>query len=208
MTYAYVRVSTVEQKIDRQLDSLAKYKIDEIFTDKQSGKNFNRDAYQKMKKTIQKGDLLILHSIDRLGRNYTQILEEWRDITQDIGCHVLVLDMPLLDTRGTNGNDVTGKLLCDIVLQILAYVAQKERENMMTRQREGIQSAIARGTYHPGRPRLKTPGFDTCYESVKAGEMQVKQALKKLGISRSSWYNLVRQKESDSASNPCFTTNL
>ena len=118
-----------------------------------------------MKKTIQKGDLLILHSIDRLGRNYTQILEEWREITQDIGCHVLVLDMPLLDTRGTNGNDVTGKLLCDIVLQILAYVAQKERENMMTRQREGIQSAIARGTYHPGRPRLKTPGFDTCYES-------------------------------------------
>lgn len=195
MTYAYIRVSTAEQKIDRQIDSLSKYKIDEIFTDKQSGKNFDRQAYQQMKQHIRKGDLLILHSIDRLGRNYTQIVNEWKEITQDIGCHILVMDMPLLDTRGTNGNDVTGKLLSDIVLQILAYVAEKERENIIIRQKEGIKSAIIRGTYNPGRPKLQPPKFDNYYHAVKAGHMQVKEALKKLGISRSSWYNLVRQKE-------------
>lgn len=196
MTYAYIRVSTTDQKIDRQMDGLTPFSIDQIFLDKQSGKNFNRESYQKMKEIIQQGDLLILHSLDRLGRNYTQILEEWRDITQTIGCHIRILDMPLLDTRGSSEDDVTGKLMSDIVLQILAYVAQKERENMMVRQREGIQSAISRGTYNPGRPKLKASGFNAYYELVKAGDMQVSQAFKKLGISRSTWYNLVRKKES------------
>lgn len=194
MTYAYVRVSTAEQKIDRQLDSLKGLNVDRVFVDKQSGKNFDRPDYQEMKQTIQKGDLLIIHSVDRLGRDYKKVLKEWREISQDIGCDIQVLDMPFLDTRGRSRDDVTGLLISDIMLQMYAHGAQKEREHMLERQRQGIEAAKLRGTYNPGRPSLELDErFMQCYQAVSDGVMQVTQAVKELGISRSSWYNMVKK---------------
>lgn len=194
MTYAYIRVSTVEQKIERQLDSLQDYQVDRIFIDKQSGKNFDRAAYKEMKETIQKGDLLILHSVDRLGRDYEKLIKEWKEITQEIGCDIEVLNMPFLNTRERGKDDVTGLLISDIVLQVLSFVAQNERDTMLSRQREGIEAAKLRGTYNPGRPSLEVDDrFIRCYQAVCDGEMPVTQAVKELGISRSSWYNMVKK---------------
>lgn len=194
MTYAYVRVSTADQKIERQLDSLEGLNVDRVFVDKQSGKNFDREAYQEMKGILQKGDLLILHSVDRLGRNYQQIIKEWKEISQDIGCDIQVLDMSLLNTKGHGRDDITGVLITDIVLQLLAYFAQSEREHILERQREGIEAAKLRGTYNPGRPSLEMDEeFMKRYQAVQDGAMQVTQAVKELGISRSSWYNMVKK---------------
>lgn len=194
MTYAYIRVSTVEQKIERQLDSLQGYQVDRIFIDKQSGKNFDRAAYKEMKETIQKGDLLILHSVDRLGRDYEKLIKEWKEITQEIGCDIEVLNMPFLNTRERGKDDVTGLLISDIVLQVLSFVAQNERDTMLSRQREGIEAAKLRGTYNPGRPSLEVDDrFIRYYQAVCDGEMPVTQAVKELGISRSSWYNMVKK---------------
>lgn len=194
MTYAYIRVSTVEQKIERQLDSLQDYQVDRIFIDKQSGKNFDRAAYKEMKETIQKGDLLILHSVDRLGRDYEKLIKEWKEITQEIGCDIEVLNMPFLNTRERGKDDVTGLLISDIVLQVLSFVAQNERDTMLSRQREGIEAAKLRGTYNPGRPSLEVDDrFIRYYRAVCDGEMPVTQAVKELGISRSSWYNMVKK---------------
>lgn len=194
MTYAYIRVSTVEQKIERQLDSLQDYQVDRIFIDKQSGKNFDRAAYKEMKETIQKGDLLILHSVDRLGRDYEKLIKEWKEITQEIGCDIEVLNMPFLNTRERGKDDVTGLLISDIVLQVLSFVAQNERDTMLSRQREGIEAAKLRGTYNPGRPSLEVDDrFIRYYQAVCDGEMPVTQAVKELGISRSSWYNMVKK---------------
>lgn len=155
-TYGYVRVSTKEQNEARQLDALAHYMIPEkhLYLDKQSGKNFERPAWKKLMKRLRPGDLLIVKSIDRLGRNYDEILEQWRHITKGIGADVLVVDLPLLDTR--SGRDLTGTFIADLVLQILSYVAQTERENIRQRQAEGIASAKARGI-HCGRPAKKLP---------------------------------------------------
>lgn len=194
MTYAYVRVSTSDQKIERQLDSLEGLNVDRVFIDKQSGKDFDRAAYKEMKQTIQKGDLLIIHSIDRLGRDYKKLLKEWREISQDIGCDIQVLNMPLLDTRGHDRDDVTGLLISDLLLQVYAHGAQTEREYMLERQRQGIEAAKLRGTYNPGRPSLELDErFMQCYQAVCNGVMQVTQAVKELGISRSSWYNMVKK---------------
>ena len=145
MTYAYIRVSTRDQNEDRQLAALTNLGISEVnlFLDKQSGKDFNRPAYRKLIKKLKPGDLLIIKSIDRLGRNYEEILEQWRHITKDIQADIRVLDMPLLDT--SNHRDLTGTLIADIVLQLLSYVAQSERENIRQRQAEGIAAAKARG---------------------------------------------------------------
>ena len=154
--YAYVRVSTAEQREDRQLDSISALKIpkDNIFIDKQSGKDFDRPAYQSLLNQLRTGDLLYIHSIDRLGRDYAQILENWRIITNDKGADIVVLDMPLLDTRV--GRDLVGTLISDIVLSLLSYVAQSERESIRKRQAEGIAAAKARGV-HLGRPIKKPP---------------------------------------------------
>ena len=145
MTYAYIRVSTRDQNEGRQLAALTSLGISEmnLFLDKQSGKDFNRPAYRKIIKKLKPGDLLIIKSIDRLGRNYEEILEQWRHITKEIQADIRVLDMPLLDT--SNHRDLTGTLIADIVLQLLSYVAQSERENIRQRQAEGIAAAKARG---------------------------------------------------------------
>ena len=146
--YGYVRVSTREQNEARQLDALAPYEIPQknLFVEKKSGKDFDRPVYKRLMKRLRPGDLLIAKSIDRLGRNYDEILEEWRHITREIGADVLILDMPLLDTR-TKGRDLTGTFIADLVLQILSYVAKTERENISRRQKEGIVAAKRQDVY-------------------------------------------------------------
>lgn len=143
MIYGYVRVSTREQNEERQLIAMREFGVDRIFTDKQSGKDFLRPEYQKLLRKLKKDDVLVVKSIDRLGRNYDDILVQWREITKEKQAAIVVLDMPLLDTR--QNRDLTGTLIADIVLQLLSYVAQTERELIRQRQREGIDAAKERG---------------------------------------------------------------
>lgn len=149
MKYGYVRVSTKEQNEARQIKSMEEQGVDKVFMDKQSGKDFERPEYQKMISELREGDVIILHSLDRLGRNYDSIIEEWHRITKDIKADIIVLDMPLLNTT-VNGADLTGKFISDLVLQILSYVAANERENIRKRQAEGIAIAKAQGKYKGG----------------------------------------------------------
>ena len=155
--YGYVRVSTKEQNEDRQILALQDFPVlaERIYMDKLSGKDFNRPQYRKLLKKLRPGDLLVVKSIDRLGRNYEEILLQWRIITKEKQVDVAVLDMPLLDTR-KSGNDLTGTFVADLVLQILSYVAQTERENIHQRQMEGIAAAKLRGVKF-GRPRKAVP---------------------------------------------------
>ena len=139
MKYAYIRVSTKEQNLDRQWEAIKGLDVYEVFADKQSGKDFDRPEYQKMLEKLKKDDLLYVKSIDRLGRNYDEILEQWRTLTKEKGIDIVVLDMPLLDTR--RGKDLLGTFLSDIVLQVLSFVAEIERVNIKQRQMEGIAAA-------------------------------------------------------------------
>lgn len=152
-TYAYARVSAHDQNLARQLDTFYAFGVDNknIYCDKKSGKDFDRTEYRKLIKKMKKGDLLIIKSIDRLGRNYDQIIAEWSHITGKIGANILVSDMPLLDTR-SKSETLVGKFISDVVLQVLSFVAENERENIRTRQKEGIASAKARGVCF-GRPK-------------------------------------------------------
>lgn len=158
--WGYVRVSTKEQHEDRQLDALEDYGVEpsHIFVDKQSGKNLNRPAYKKLIRVVRKGDIIVIKSIDRLGRNYTDIIDQWRMITGDIGCGIHVIDVPMLNTSGDPGDPVS-KLISDLMLQVLSFVAQNEREQTLARQREGIDAAAKRRRVKIGRPKKKMP-FD------------------------------------------------
>lgn len=170
-TYGYIRVSSKDQHTDRQRIAMADYGIPRrnLFTDKQSGKDFNRPAYRRLLKKLKPGDLLIIKSIDRLGRNYDEIIEQWRLITKVRQADVLVMDMPLLDTR--QSKDILGTFIADLVLQILSYVAHTERENIRQRQTEGIAAAKARGVKF-GRPRKDfPPDFEALYASWRSGEI-------------------------------------
>jgi len=183
ITYGYVRVSTQEQNEARQLAAMREFGVAEenIIVEKLSGKNFNRPRYQQMIKGLCSGDVLVIKSIDRLGRNYTEILEQWAAITKERQADVVVLDMPLLDTR--QGRDLTGTLIADIVLQLLSYVAQTERDNIRRRQAEGIAAARQRGRVL-GRDRIKLPeNFDTLAEQWQQGGISSRKAAKQLGIS-------------------------
>ncbi len=153
-TYAYARVSARDQNLNRQLKAFADYGIDEkhVYSDKKSGKDFERIAYKRLLKKLHKGDLLVIKSIDRLGRNYEQIIAEWAKIVNTLGADILVLDMPLLDTR-TKANTLIGKFISDIVLQVLSFVAENERANIKARQTEGIKAAKLRGVRF-GRPKI------------------------------------------------------
>ena len=189
MKYGYVRVSTKEQNIDRQLVEMFSQGLNDktIFIDKQSGKDFERDEYQKLKKILKSGDLLIIKSIDRLGRNYDMIIEEWRTLANDMNVDIQVLDMPLLDTR-TEGKNLVGKFISDIVLQILSFVAENERENIKKRQAEGIRIAKEKGK-HLGRPKLKLPkNFTIIANQYKKKEITLAEALSSLKMSRSTFY--------------------
>ena len=186
-TFAYIRVSTREQNENRQLDSLAGLKIDEIIVEKASGKNFvGREKYQQMKSQLRKGDLLIVKSIDRFGRNYSQICKEWESII-NLGVDIQVLDMPVLNTRD-NQNGLTGRLITDIVLKLLGYVAERERDNIKTRQAEGIASAKSRGVKF-GRPLGEIPkDFIRAYELYQQGLIKVKDVMSMCNIAKSTFY--------------------
>ena len=190
-TFAYIRVSTREQNENRQLDSLQGLKIDEIIVEKASGKNFvGREKYQEMKSKLRAGDLIVVKSIDRFGRNYSQICKEWESIT-NMGVDIQVLDMPILNTRN-NQNGLTGRLITDIVLKLLGYVAERERENIKTRQAEGIASAKSRGVKF-GRPLLDVPkDFIRAYELYKNGLIKVKDVMSMCNIAKSTFYKYAK----------------
>ena len=192
--YAYIRVSSKDQNVDRQLAALEPYQIPkkQIYCDWQSGKDFERPAYQKLLRRLKRGDLLIVKSIDRLGRNYNEILEQWALITKKIGADILVLDMALLDTR-EQGSDLTGAFIADLVLQILAYVAQTEREFIRQRQAEGIAAARAKGVRFGRKPDPLPPRFEEVCRRYASGQLSVRKAAKELGMSNSSFYRKWRQ---------------
>ena len=194
--YGYMRVSTKEQNEHRQLVALTEFGVcpERIYMDKQSGKDFNRARYQELTRgALRKGDTLVVKSIDRLGRDYKEILDEWKYLTRALEANIVVLDMPLLDTR--RSNDLTGTLISDIVLQILSYVAQNERENILRRQAEGIQAAKARGVSF-GRPKREIPpSFPSVYQQWKNKELKRAEAERRLGISKMKFYRLVWQLE-------------
>ena len=185
--YGYIRVSTKEQNEDRQVDVLKVYEIPQknVFMDKQSGKDFERPAYQQLIRKLKKGDVLIIKSIDRLGRNYDEIIEQWRVITKQIDADIVVIDMPLLDTRV--GKDLTGKFVADLVLQILSYVAQTEREAIRQRQAEGIAAAKARGVKF-GRPRIPLPSdFHVVSELYRRQMITSRESARMLSVSQDTF---------------------
>lgn len=181
-TYGYIRVSTREQNEDRQLIALREMSVPEknIFMDKQSGKDFDRPAYKRLLRKLKKDDLLYIKSIDRLGRNYLEIQEQWRAITKDKGVDIVVLDMPLLDTR--RGKDLVGTFLADIVLQVLSFVAENERTNIRQRQAEGIAAAKARGVRFERPPKPLPEGFHCAYQRWKSGKCTCTAAAKECGM--------------------------
>ncbi len=191
--YGYIRVSTREQNEDRQLMAMQELDIpqEQIYMDKRSGKDFRRPRYQKMLRKLKKDDLLYIKSIDRLGRNYEEILEQWRILTKEKGVDIVVLDMPLLDTR--RGKDLMGTFLSDIVLQVLSFVAENERNNIRQRQAEGIAAAKKRGVQF-GRPSALLPeNFPSIVQAWQTNEINAEYAAELCGISRSTFYDKVRQ---------------
>ena len=193
MEYGYMRVSTREQNEHRQLIALHQFGIPDrqIFLDKQSGKDFNRTNYRKLIRKLKEGDVIVVKSIDRLGRNYEDILEQWRLITKEKRVDIVVLDMPLLDTR--KNRDLMGTLIADIVLQLLSYVAQTEREMIRQRQAEGIAAAKERGVRF-GRPPMKRPDDYELYKELwEAGEVSAREAARKLKITHKTFLIWVNQ---------------
>lgn len=191
--YGYVRVSSTDQNEERQLVLMVEKGINakNVFVDKQSGKDFERTAYRRMLKRLRGGDLLYISSIDRLGRNYEEIQKQWRILTKDIGVDICVIDMPLLDTR--NGKDLMGTFIADLVLQILSFVAQSERENIKSRQAQGIAAAKANGVKF-GRPRTLLPeDFDKIVKDLKKGKLSTDAALELCNMSKSTFYRRIRE---------------
>jgi len=192
-TYAYIRVSTIDQNEDRQLDAMTALGIpqSQIFIDKQSGKDFNRPLYKALVKKLRQGDLLYIKSIDRLGRNYEEIQNQWRILTKERGVDIVVLDMPLLDTR--TAKDLLGTFISDLTLQLLSFVAQNEREAIRKRQAEGIASAKARGVRF-GRPTKKPPeNFDEIVKLWEKGEISYKEVLDRTGLKHTTFYSRLKE---------------
>ncbi len=185
--YGYVRVSTREQNEDRQFIALQRVNVleENIFIDKQSGKDFNRPQYKRLLRRMKKDDLLYIKSIDRLGRNYNEILEQWRVLTKEKGVDIVVLDMPLLDTR--RGKDLMGAFLADIVLQVLSFVAENERVNIRQRQAEGIAAAKTRGVKFGRPPKPLPENFHSAYQRWKAGVITGTAAAQECGMALSTF---------------------
>lgn len=205
--YGYARVSTTDQNLDRQLEQLREYVKDEryIITDKASGKDFDRCGYNTLVGTadtaplLHKGDLLVIISLDRLGRNYSEIRSQWEHITQTLQADIKVIDMPLLDTTKANGT-LDGRFIADLVLQILSYTAQKERENLRKRQRQGIDVAKAQGK-HLGRPQAEYPAeWERIYNQWQDGDITATKAIELLNMKRTTFYKLVKQYEDNGKS--------
>lgn len=191
--WGYCRVSTQHQKEDRQVEALQNWGIkkDNLFIDKASGKDFNREEYQLLKRILKrtKNNVLVIKSIDRLGRNYKEIQNEWRELTQELNVDIVVLDMPILDTR--QYKDLLGNFISDLILQVLSFVAENERKNIKTRQREGIEIAKSKGTKF-GRPTISIPSnFEEEYNKWKKGEQTAKIAMENLNLKRTKFYNFV-----------------
>ena len=191
--YGYIRVSTREQNEDRQVIALLEADVSKqnIFIDKQSGKNFERPQYQKLFRKLKKDDLLYVKSIDRLGRNYAEILEQWRILTKDKGVDIVVLDMPLLDTR--RGKDLMGTFLSDIVLQVLSFVAENERTNIRQRQAEGIAAAKARGVKFGRKPLPLPNNFPEINNAWRAKKLTLKQAAEACNMTVGTFYSKSRK---------------
>ena len=190
--FGYARVSSKEQNEERQLVAFKEYGIDErdIYIDKQSGKDFNREQYSTLKHISRENDLLVIKSIDRLGRNYEMIINEWKDITKNIKADIVVIDMPLLDTR--KNKDLLGTFISDLILQILSYVAEQERTFIKQRQKEGIASAKSNGVKF-GRPKIEKPdNFDIVVSQWKNKEIKTKEALELLDLKSNTFYTMVK----------------
>ena len=196
--YGYIRVSTQEQNEDRQVIALREAGVcaKNIFMDKQSGKDFNRPQYQKLLQKMKKDDLLYIKSIDRLGRNYEEILEQWRILTKEKRIDIVVLDMPLLDTR--RGKDLMGTFLADIVLQILSFVAENDRANIRQRQAEGIAAAKARGVKFGRRPLPLPDNFYEVHQAWRAKEITLREAADACGMPVGTFYGRARKLEDES----------
>lgn len=192
-TYGYVRVSSKDQNLDRQLLAMETFGIPEemIFKDKVSGKDSERPAYLLLLETVKPGDAIVIKSIDRLGRNYDEILEQWRILTKEKKVDIVVLDMPLLDTR--QGRDLTGTLIADIVLQLLSYVAQTEREYIRQRQAEGIAAAKARGVHLGRKPKCKPDNFAVVFSEWESGAISARTAAKQLEVDRKTFSKWISQ---------------
>ena len=194
-TFGYCRISTTEQKEDRQLEAMLGLGINErdIFIDKCSGKDFVRPQYQALKLQLREGDILVIKSIDRLGRNYKQICDEWRNITRDIKANIKVIDMPVLDTTRTEG--LIGEVISDIVLQLLSYVAEQERAFIKQRQAEGIQIAKEKGK-RLGKPPIQYPDKWKKINTIwKSGNITAREAMKRMNLKPTSFYKLAKNYE-------------
>ena len=204
--YGYARVSTKEQNLSRQLDALRDFGVDAIVTDKLSGSNFERPGYIKLMRKLRENDTLVISSIDRLGRNYSEILEEWRVITKVRKVQVVVLDMPLLDTRNSENKGLTSVFMADMVLQLLSYIAQVERENILERQRQGIESARAQGK-HLGRPAMERPEqYAEISDAVRCGEISQRNAAALLGISATTLRKWMREDDEIATGDPAVAS--
>ncbi|MCI8476844.1 MAG: recombinase family protein [Oscillospiraceae bacterium] len=191
--YGYIRVSSTDQNEDRQRQAMLAHAVpeDHLFMDKQSGRDFNRPQYKRLVRQLKPGSLLYIVSIDRLGRNYEEIQEQWRILTKEIGVDLCVLDMPMLDTR--RGKDLMGTFIADLVLQILSFVAENERENIKKRQEQGIAAAKARGVRF-GRPVLAQPeNFSRIVTAWEHKQLSFSQALRESGMSEATFYRRVRE---------------
>lgn len=194
--HGYARVSTKEQNEARQINALKEFGVSErdIYIDKISGKSFNRPEYEKMLNAIRKGDLVVVLSLDRLGRNYTEVQEQWRYITNVLGADIKILDMPLLDTR-TKKDSIDSRFVSDLVLQILSYVSEKERQNIKSRQAQGIANAKAQGK-HLGRPKATRPeNWDEIYKKWCNKEITAVFAMKELGLKPNTFYKFVNEEK-------------
>ena len=195
-TFGYMRISSSDQNELRQLIAFKEFGISErdIYIDKQSGKDYNRKEYKLMLNNIRENDLVVFMSLDRMGRNYSEIQEQWRYITKELKADIKILDMDLLDTRGDN-NSLDRKFICDLTLQILAYVAEKERVNIKTRQAQGIAAAKANNVKF-GRPKTEKPdNWDEVITRWKDKEITAKQAMQELGLKRATFYSMIKNEE-------------
>lgn len=203
--YGYVRISTKDQNPERQILAMQEQKIKkkDIYIDRISGQDFSRPAYIKLLKILKKGDVLVVKSIDRLGRDYGEILEQWRKITKEIGADILVLDMPLLNTNSVH-SDLTGVFIADLVLQILAYVAETERAFIKQRQAEGIAAAKRRGVRFGCKRNDIPQGFEMYYQMWENKEISIRKAAEALQMSDSTFYRRCKERSNEKNQENCF----
>lgn len=192
--FGYIRVSAKDQNLDRQIEAMQNEGIDErdIFQDKQSGKDTNRPQYQALKAVLREGDTVVIKSIDRLGRNYDDIKNEWNNIVNELKCNIKVIDMPILDTTNDN-RELMGKVITDVILTLLGYVAEQERKSIKQRQAEGIKIAKAQGKFAKANKIQAPQGFEELFKIAAAGKMQHTEVMKKLNLNKTTYYRIAKE---------------